>query len=80
VPTFKNNLDILLANAVLASGVGRNVAIAAIRNYINTTPIEQLKKEVAQITSKPELTMLQAAGVPGPLQEVFLFTFQQVVM
>ena len=74
--TFKNQLDSLLAEAVLASGVQRNVVIDKIRLYLKSTSIDQLNREVAVITSKPELVMLQAAGVPAGLQAVFLQTYQ----
>ena len=76
--TFKNQLDSLLAEAVLASGVQRNVVIDKIRLYLKSTSIDQLNREVAVITSKPELTMLQAAGVPAGLQAVFLQTYQML--
>lgn len=78
MPDFKNQLDSLLADAVLASGVGRQVKLTAIRDYISKTPIDTLKREVSVITSKPELTMLQASGVPQGLQETFLYTYSRL--
>lgn len=78
MPTFKNKLDELLADAVLASGVDRQVKLTAVRSYLQQTSIDQLRKEVAVITNKNELTMLQAAGVPLGLQDVFLFTYQNL--
>lgn len=78
MPTFKNKLDELLADAVLASGIDRNVKLTAIRTYLQQTSIDQLRKEVSVITNKNELTMLQAAGVPLGLQDVFLFTYQNL--
>ena len=78
MPKFKNTLDELLADAVLASGLDRQVKLTAIRDYISKTPIDTLKSEVSVITSKQEFTMLQAAGVPAGLQEVFLFTLTRL--
>lgn len=78
MPSFKNALDSLLADAVLASGIQRNAVLDKIRQYVKATPIDTLKAQVAVITSKPELTMLQAAGVPAGLQAVFLQTYQQL--
>lgn len=78
MPQFKNQLDSLLADAVLASGVDRQVKLNAIRDYLKKTSIYDLKKQVSVITSKPELSMLQASGVPQGLQEVFLYTYTRL--
>jgi uncharacterized protein YgfB (UPF0149 family) len=73
----KTGLDALLASAVLSSGVERQDWLTKVRQYLNTTPPDQLKREVSLITSIPELVFLQAAGVPAFLQPTFLFTYQQ---
>jgi hypothetical protein len=78
MPKFKNQLDELLADAVLASGVQRQVALEIVRKYLLTTDIQRLKIEVAQINSLTELRFLQAAGVPSGLQEVFLTVYQSI--
>jgi len=78
MPKFSNKLDEILADAALASGIQRQVALEAVRKYLSTTPLQQLKVEVSQITSLTELRFLQAAGVPSGLQETFLTIFQSL--
>jgi hypothetical protein len=78
MPVFKNKLDELLADAVLASGLMRQAMLERVRQYILETDIAQLRKEIAVIDSLPELQMLQAAGVPAGLQSVFLFRLTQL--
>jgi hypothetical protein len=78
MPVFKNKLDELLADAVLASGLMRQAMLERVRQYIAETDIAQLRKEIAVIDSLPEMQMLQAAGVPASLQSVFLFRLTQL--
>jgi heme oxygenase len=78
MPVFKNKLDELLADAVLASGLMRQAMLERVRQYMLETDIAQLRKEIAVIDSLPELQMLQAAGVPAGLQSVFLFRLTQL--
>ena len=78
MPVFKNKLDELLADAVLASGLMRQAMLERIRQYMAETDITQLRKEIAVIDSLPEMQMLQAAGVPASLQSVFLFRLTQL--
>jgi hypothetical protein len=78
MPKFANKLDELLADAVLANGVQRQVALEVVRKYLQTTPLQQLKMEVSQVVSLTELRFLQAAGVPSGLQEVFLTVYQSL--
>jgi hypothetical protein len=78
MPTFKNRLDELLADVVLASGIQRQVRLEAVRAYIASTPMDTLKRQIAEITSIPELQVLQAAGVPQALQPTFLFVYSQL--
>jgi len=78
MPVFKNKLDELLADAVLASGLMRQAMLERVRQYIAETDIVQLRKEIAVIDSLPEMQMLQAAGVPASLQSVFLFRLTQL--
>ncbi len=75
MPKFANQLDELLADAVLATGTQRQVALNKVRKYLEMTPLTRLKIEVAQITSLTELRFLQAAGVPAGLQDTFLTVF-----
>jgi len=78
MPVFKNKLDELLADAVLASGLMRQAMLERVRQYMAETDITQLRKEIAVIDSLPEMQMLQAAGVPASLQSVFLFRLTQL--
>jgi len=78
MPVFKNKLDELLADAVLASGLMRQAMLERVRQYMAETDIAQLRKEIAVIDSLPEMQMLQAAGVPASLQSVFLFRLTQL--
>jgi hypothetical protein len=78
MPFFKNPLDELLADAVLASGVNRQVALERVRELMRKTSTNTLATWISQITSLPELTMLQAAGVPAPLQRVFFAQIAQL--
>jgi len=78
MPVFKNKLDELLADAVLASGLMRQAMLERVRQYMLETDITQLRKEIAVIDSLPEMQMLQAAGVPAGLQSIFLFRLTQL--
>ncbi len=78
MPTFANKLDELLADTVLASGTLRQVALNKVRDYLQTTPVAQLQREVQQVTSLQSLRMLQAAGVPLGLQAAYLARFESL--
>jgi hypothetical protein len=78
MPTFKNKLDELLADAVLTSGVQRQANIDVVRGYIRGITVEQLRREIAAITSIMELQMLQAAGVPASAQDQFFTQYARV--
>ena len=78
MPIFKNKLDELLADGVLASGTMKQVVLEQVRAYLRETPIQQLKLEVSQLKSLPQLAFLQAAGVPGGLQPVFLNLYAEL--
>ncbi len=78
MPKFRNKLDELLADAVLASGQARQTALDSVRGYLRATPIVQLKLEIAQLQSLQELNMLQAAGVPLGLRDTFSTTYELV--
>jgi len=76
--TFKNRLDELLAEVVLASGVSRQLALDNVRSYIKTIDVDQLRREIAAITSLTELQMLQAAGVPQSAQPQFFTQYSRL--
>ena len=75
MPQFKNHLDELLAEIVLASGVDRNIFINQVRQYIEANTTDKIRTEIAQITSLQELQVLQAVGVRRDLQDIFLSTY-----
>jgi len=72
MPTFKNRLEELAADAVLASGLQRQYYLNQLRDMIKNTPIEELAKEIAEITNLNELRMLQAAGIPQGAQPALM--------
>ena len=72
MPVFKNRLEELAADAVLASGLQRQYFLNQLRDMIKNTPIEVLAKEIAEITNLNELRMLQAAGVPAGAQPALM--------
>lgn len=78
MPTFKNKLDELLADTVLASGVGRQLALDKVREYLRGISTDDMRKQIAAITSLPELQMLQAAGVPAAAQTQFFTQYQRL--
>jgi hypothetical protein len=78
MPKFANLLDGLLADAVLTSGVDRQMKLDAVRAYIKVIPVERLNIEIAALTSKPELNMLQAVGVPLGAQPAFFYQYSKV--
>ena len=75
---FKNKLDEMLAEGVLASGIQKNAIIAKIRDYIKTISVDDLKKQISVIDSKVELSLLQAVGVPGGAQSTFFYVVQNL--
>jgi len=72
MPVFKNRLEELAADAVLASGLQRQYYLNQLRDMIKNTAIEELAKEIAEITNLNELRMLQAAGVPAGAQPALM--------
>jgi len=72
MPVFKNRLEELAADAALASGLQRQYYLNLLRDMIKNTPIEELAKEVAEITNLNELHMLQAAGIPQGAQDALM--------
>jgi len=72
MPVFKNRLEELAADAVLASGLQRQYYLNQLRDMIKNTSIEKLAKEIAEITNLNELRMLQAAGVPAGAQPALM--------
>jgi len=72
MPVFKNRLEELAADAVLASGLQRQYYLNQLRDMIKNTLIEELAKEIAEITNLNELRMLQAAGVPAGAQPALM--------
>jgi len=70
---FKNRLEELAAQTYLASGLQRQVFLNQLRDMIANTPIEELAREIAEITNLNLLRMLQAAGIPKGAQSA-LFT------
>jgi len=72
MPVFKNRLEELAADAVLASGLQRQYYLNQLRDMIKNTPIEELAKEIAEITNLNELRMLQAAGIPQGAQRALM--------
>jgi hypothetical protein len=78
MPTFKNRLDELLADTVLASGILRQNALDAVRQYVKEISVDQLRREIAALTSLTELNMLQAAGVPLAAQPQFFYQVQKL--
>ncbi len=72
MPKFANNLDRLLADVVLASKFNRTEKLNLVRAYIAKVSRDRLNREIAQITSEPELRQLAGAGVPGYAQSAFL--------
>ena len=65
---FKNRLEELAAQTYLASGLQRQVFLNQLRDMITNTPIEELAREISEITNLNELRMLQAAGIPKGAQ------------
>lgn len=74
---FKNNLDELLAEGVLSSGIARQQVLQKIRAYLASTPTTTLRAQLSVITNKQELVFLQGAGVPAELQTVFFYVLGQ---
>lgn len=67
-----NPLDDLLIKAALAPTYERQLWILKIREYIRTSTVEKLSKEISVITSPVELRILTAAGVPAGAQTVLI--------
>lgn len=66
-----STLQTLLNNALLANGINRQAAYVSVRNYVNTTDMNRIKRELASITSIQLLIQLQAVGVPAFLSDTF---------
>jgi hypothetical protein len=71
MPTFANKLDEMLTEALRASGLQRQTQIDVIRDYVRSISIDQLRREIAAITSISELSLLNAVGVPLGAQTQF---------
>jgi len=65
---FKNRLEELAAQTYLASGLQRQVYLNQLRDMIANTSIEELAREISEITNLNLLRMLQAAGIPKGAQ------------
>ena len=78
MPKFANKLDRLLADVVLASKFARLQKLDIVRDYIRTTNKDKILREIAQITSEPELRQLAGAGVPRYAQTAFLSVMHQL--
>ena len=66
-----STLQTLLTNELLANGVDRQAKMVSVRNYINTTDQNRIKRELAGITSIQLLIQMQAVGVPSWLSDTF---------
>jgi len=78
MPKSVNKLDELLADAVLSSGPTRQVAHLALVAYKKSISEAQLKREILQITSMPELNYLQSIGVPKDIYQDFLNQIRKI--
>ena len=66
-----STLQTLLTNELLANGVDRQAKMVSVRNYINTTDQNRIKRELAGITCIQLLIQMQAVGVPSWLSDTF---------
>lgn len=75
---YKNKLEELGIKAVLARAGERLIIIKDMRDYIRTIPVEQLIREISEITSPAVLRMIQAAGVPAGAFETLVKQIEKV--
>ncbi|MGI0061012.1 MAG: hypothetical protein ACREBA_01005 [Nitrosotalea sp.] len=74
MPKFINKLDELLADAVLTGGFARITTIKMAKQYWDSLQEQQKIDEMKQITSLPELALLNSLGVPKRIYNIFLGT------
>jgi hypothetical protein len=78
MPIIHNRLEELAIDALMARGINRLSILNEIREYFQKTDFQLLRKQLAEFQSTAELQMLQAAGVPHTIQDVF-FTVMSVL-
>jgi hypothetical protein len=72
-----NKLEYYLQQAALSEGSQRVQWLQKIREYMQTADPLILDSELAQITNRAELRMLQAAGIPAFLQTRFYVQYNK---
>jgi len=72
-----NQLDYYLQQAALSEGTQRVQWIEKVREYLQITDPLVLDSELAQITNRAELRMLQAAGIPEFLTTRFYVQYNK---
>jgi len=72
-----NKLEYYLQQAALSEGTQRVQWLQTVREYMQVTDPLVLDSELAQITNRAELRMLQAAGVPSFLQTRFYVQYNK---
>jgi len=72
-----NKLEYYLQNAALSEGAQRVQWLQKVREYMQSTDPLVLDSELAQITNRAELRMLQAAGVPSFIQNRFYVQYNK---
>jgi hypothetical protein len=73
-----STLETLLIQALLANGIDRQKKMTSVRNYINNTDQQRIKRELGSITSIKLLIQMQSVGVPAWLSDAF-FTVWQIL-
>jgi len=74
-----NKLEYYLQQAALSEGAQRVQWIQKVREYMQVTDPLVLDSELAQITNRAELRMLQAAGVPEFLTTRFYVQYNKAL-
>jgi len=72
-----NQLEYYLQQAALSEGTQRVQWIQKVREYLQITDPLVLDSELAQITNRAELRMLQAAGIPEFLTTRFYVQYNK---
>jgi hypothetical protein len=75
--TQRNELENKLIDVMLERGVERINKLQQIRDYINTSPHDNIIDQLSQVTSNKLLVQLQAVGVPAWLSTTFFTVWNQ---